>query len=216
MFFSSEAGRYTRLFPELNSLKTPEGSVKTFWWKEQASRSWGERAASLNDAVADALRSHSYWVWFISDYHGFDGDVLLNLLSRNEAMVSPVVVESRDPFLPEAWTDEAGLVPLLLDEVIGPTSMVEVRGATIDGMLVRRAVFEAMGGPWFRTSETISEDVYFCNRARDLGFQLYIDTSTRLSTVNQATVTPAHRGAKWELSVKVGDDLGFVHPLKHR
>lgn len=209
--FSSEVSRYSRMFATLNDLDTPEGSVKTFWW--------GARTQALNDAVAAALKTGSYWVWFISEDYGFDRDILTNLISRNVAVVSPVVVENYDPFLPTAWTDvdDNGVTkPLLLDQVTGPSSLIEVRGAFVSGMLVRRAVFEAMGEPWFRVTEEVSEDLYFCSRALELGFQPYIDTESRLSTLSVAAITPRHKGDRWELGVDVGDDMHFTQPLKHR
>jgi len=83
-------------------------------------------------------------------------------------------------------------------------------------MLVRRAVFEAMGAPWFRVSETVSEDRFFCSRARELGFEPLIDTESRLSTLSVSAITPRHKGDRWELGVEVGDDMHFTQPLKHR
>lgn len=215
VLFSSESGRYSSLFKNLNDLKVPDGTVKTFW-------SGDSREALLNNAVADALNGHSYWVWFISEDHAFEPDLLAKLLSREQPVVAPVVIESSTPFSAMAWTDigPKGPVPLLLNEVVGPASMIEVRGATLTGMLVRRAVFEAMGPPWFRRtqslSENVSEDTYFCERARDLGFQTYLDTASRLATLNDASVTPTHKGDRWELAVGVGDDMKFTQPLRHR
>ena len=206
--FSAEVSRYSRMFATLNDLDTPEGSVKTFWW--------GTRCQALNDAVSAALRTGSYWVWFISEDYGFDREILTRLISRNTAMVSPIAVENYEPFHPTAWTDDKGEKPLLLNQVTGPSSLIEVRGASVTGMLIRRAVFEAMGDPWFRVTETASADLLFCERARELGFQPLIDTESRLSTLSVAAITPRHKGDRWELGVDVGDDMHFTQSLKHR
>ena len=209
--FSSEVSRYSRMFATLNDLDTPEGSVKTFWW--------GARCQALNDAVDAALKTGSYWIWFINEDYGFNRDILTNLISRNVAMVSPIAVEASEPFLPTAWTalgNDGATTSLLLDQVTGPSSLIEVRGASVTGMLVRRAVFEAMGAPWFRVTEDVPEDVYFCERALELGFQPYIDTESRLSTLSVAAITPRHKGDRWELGVDVGDDMHFTQMLKHR
>lgn len=214
VLFSSESGRYSSLFKNLNDLKVPDGTVKTFWR--------GDRDVVLNNAVEDALNGHSYWIWFVSEDHAFEPDLLEKLLSRDQPIVAPVVIESATPFSAMAWTDigAKGPVPLLLNEVVGPASMVEVRGSTVTGMLVRRAVFEAMGAPWFRRTqsltENVSEDQHFCERARDLGFQTYLDTSSRLATLSGASVMPTHKGDRWELAVGVGDDMKFTQTLRHR
>lgn len=208
------SGRHSRIFQTLNDLELPDGSVKTFWGGSR-----GSRCQDLNDMVAEALRTRSYWVWFISEDYGFERNILMNLLSRNEAMVAPISVEGYDPYLPKAWNDvgdEGIITPLQLNQVVGPASLIDVRGASVTGMLVRRAVFEAMAPPWFRMTETMTEDVYFNERAREVGFQAYIDTESRLSTLSVAAMTPQHKGGRWELGVDVGDDMHFTQPLKHR
>lgn len=154
------SGRHSRIFQTLNDIELPDGSVKTFWGGSR-----GSRCQDLNDMVAEALRTRSYWVWFISEDYGFERNILMDLLSRNEAMVAPISVEGYDPYLPKAWndvSDEGIVTPLQLNQVIGPASLIDVRGASVTGMLVRRAVFEAMAPPWFRMTETMTEDVYFC------------------------------------------------------
>lgn len=212
VLFSSDTGPYSSLFKNLNDLKVPDGTVKTFWRTQ-------DRATTLNEIVEDALNGHSYWIWFISDAHAFEPDLLEKLLSREQPIVAPVVIESAS-LTPMAWTDVSpkGPVGLKLNEVVGPASLVEVRGATVTGMLVRRAVFEAMGPPWFRRTqsltENVSEDQYFCERAHELSFQTYLDTASRLATLQSATLAPAHKGDRWELAVGVGDDMKFTHPLR--
>jgi len=211
VLFSSEAGRYTSLFPRLNDLWMPDGTEKTFWWEE--------RTVALNNAVEAMLKGSSYWIWFISEAHGFDGDILGKLLSRNEAIMSPIVVENYEPFSPKAWTDidESGTVrTLTLDQVIGPASLIEVRGSSVIGTLVRRAVFEAMERPWFKVVNDVSADIYFNEKARNLGFSAFIDTTSRMSTMSAASVIPNHKGGRWELDVQVGDDISFSQPLRHR
>ena len=210
VMFSSGTGRYSRMFKTLNDLKTPDGSTKTFWS--------GNRVQDLNDIVEEALLTRSYWIWFISEEYGFEPDVLNALLSRNEAMVAPIVLEAEEPYLPTAWVDydeKKGTSPLLLNQVIGPSSLVDVRGANVTGMLVRRAVFEAMSPPWFRlVNELETEDVYFCERAREVGFNVFVDTESRLSTLQVASVMPRYAGGRWELGIDVGTDMFFTKTLK--
>lgn len=209
--FSAES-RYSQLFKDINDLKVPDGTVNIFKWGKR-------RHDVLNEVVAEALAGPAYWIWFINEEHGFKEDVLEMLLSRNEALVAPIVLDPFAPYHPRAWTDVATngtLKPFLLDQVTGPTTLTEVRGASVTGMLVRRAVFEAMGAPWFRMTEDLPEDVYFCERARELGFQVYVDTSSRLSTLSVAEITPTHKGNRWELAVDVGSDMNFSQALRHR
>jgi len=212
VIFAWDTGHYATLFRNLNDLRLPDGSKQTFWRGRH-------RHLLLNQAVEDALETQSYWVWFISEEHGFQPDVLESLISKNQAIVAPIVVGNRGPFHPTAWTNvtDGKVEPLLLNQVTGPTTLTEVRGASTDGMLVRRAVFEAMGSSWFKMAgENEPEGIHFCERAAELGFQTYIDTSTRLSTLSDAEIIPVHRGDRWELTVKVREDMSFTQQLKHR
>lgn len=205
------AGNYSKLFKDLNDVRVPEGTEKNFKWGKS-------RVESLNEIVAESLAGPAYWIWFINEEHGFDADVLEMLLSRDLPLVAPIVVDPFEPFYPRAWTDvssEGEVTPLLLNQVTGPSTLTEVRGASLTGMLVRRAVFEAMGSPWFRMNEAVSEDVFFCERAKDLGFQTYVDTSSRLSTMSVSEITPTFKGNRWELGVEVGADMEFSQALRH-
>jgi hypothetical protein len=205
--FSSESARFASLFRDLNNLEITPGTVKIF-------ESGPKRHVVLNRLVDQMLENGSYWIWFISEDHGFEPGIVQRLISLDEPMVSPVVVDDHAPFFPRAWTSKE--TPLLLNQVTGPTTLIEVEGATVTGMLVRRAVFESMVPPWFRVSDELSEDAYFCERAREMGFQIYVDTSSRLSTMSVASVSPTHKGGQWELAVDVGDDISVSLPIRHR
>jgi hypothetical protein len=75
---------------------------------------------------------------------------------------------------------------------------LEVDGAGTGCMLIRRDVFEALGHPWFRwpewideekgTLERMSDDIDFCNRARDKGFKVVAHGNVRCGHIKQCDV----------------------------
>jgi hypothetical protein len=74
---------------------------------------------------------------------------------------------------------------------------------TVDGvgagcLLVHRRVYAAMEPPWF-AFEGSGEDLYFCRKAKALGFEVHLDTSLHLGHVGARTVTrddyAAHQGS---------------------
>ncbi len=208
--YASEAGSFLSLFNNLNDLDVPEGTIKVF--------KAGNRCKALNELVQVALENDSYWVWFIAAEYGFKPNILRNLISRNEAMVAPVALQPWVPYLPQAWSDvvDGGVRPFPLDQIVGPTSLLEIRGASMNGMLVRRADFEALSYPWFTFTGDVNEDVAFCERARNTGnFKIHLDTSSRLSTFSASSITPTHKGARWEIEVGVGEDINVTIPLRH-
>jgi hypothetical protein len=168
-----------------------------------------------NDLARRALERNSYWIWFISEDYTFTPDALVSLLSREQAIVAPIVLNAKPPFYPEAHTKVAGgrNTPLLLDSVTGPGTMVEVGAVTsVRGVLIRRAVFESLDPPWFEDEDGLES---LCHRAAELGIQPYVDTSVRLGRRLIASMYPIYRAGKWELVTSIGD-AEFTLPIKHR
>lgn len=210
VIFPSESAQYSRFSEDLNSLVIPDGTVKDF--------EYGTDYAELrNKLTRRALERDSYWIWFITEGHSFEPEIIEKLLSRNQSIVSPIVLSREAPFLPESFVGLAAggeYVPLLLNEVTGPGTMVEVRAATLTGMLIRSAVLKEVRDPWFRSNEG-NDYSFFCERAREAGFQAYVDTSVRIGNRLTADMKAIHRGGKWELAARVGSDIEMTVRLKH-
>lgn len=211
VMFSSDAAHYTGFSIDLDRLELPAGTEKDF---ERGL----DRCEVMNTLVERALARGVYWVWFIDEDHSFSPAIVETLLARDEAIVSPVVLSPAPPFHPESYieTQQGAYIPLVLDDFIGPGSLIEVASVGISGMLVRRAVLESMEPPWFRRSPDGSDSLWFCMRARDLGFQPYVDTAARLGNFATASMFPAHRSGKWEIAVSVGDQVAMNMPIRSK
>jgi hypothetical protein len=75
-----------------------------------------------------------------------------------------------------------------------------------------------MPAPWFEYGFA-SEDIIFCNKARDLGFSLYCDLSVRLGHICTAVVEPALYGDEWSVGVTIGSTgqtTRVLLPIEHR
>lgn len=61
------------------------------------------------------------------------------------------------------------------------TGLQEIGSVGMGVMLIKKRVFAKLSEPWFETPWRhdkrgyIGEDVYFCNKARDAGFKIWID-----------------------------------------
>jgi hypothetical protein len=68
-------------------------------------------------------------------------------------------------------------------------------------MVVRRAVLEELDPPWFETGRVssvhVGEDVHFCDKAREAGFELYGDLDAPFGHLTVATVWPVHQPEGW-------------------
>lgn len=56
-----------------------------------------------------------------------------------------------------------------------PKSVFKVDAVGFGVIMIKREVFEKVKQPWFRISQRISEDNYFCMKAQKAGFDIYMD-----------------------------------------
>jgi hypothetical protein len=94
-----------------------------------------------------------------------------------------------DPIEPVAFMDQpvssgTGIFPIKEHG----TGLMQVDYVGAGCLLISRKVLETLQYPWFFWSrndpriplkERISEDLYFCKKAREAGFQIYLDASVR-------------------------------------
>lgn len=210
VMLASNTERYYAFTEQLESLELPEGSRKKFDYGSNG-------AQSRNDVIRYALEvAGSEWVWFIDDEHSFSPEIVNVLLSRDVPVACPIVIDRVQPFSPLAYVDVSRTgdrIPLLLDDVVGPGTMIEIEAARTIGMLIQRPVFEALGKTfWFEEDDPESE-LSFCDRARESGFPIYVDTSVRLGNHCTASMFPVHRGGKWEIGVTLENEIEVSMPI---
>lgn len=131
------------------------------------------------------------WLFMLDDDVFPPPDALMRLLSHNERIVSGLYLGRRPPHQPVAYhfhtrEDGSGYLPITAEEVTGEPKLIEVEAIGAGCLLVHRTVFEAMqeaemtpfqflcGGG--RDGRDMSEDMWFCEQARTLGFRIMLDT----------------------------------------
>ena len=113
-------------------------------------------------------------------------DALAKLLSHNKdvvAGVTPMLMNEHKVWSVSRGTDNNGGYKWvdydkLPDELF---NVCALGGTTI---LIKRKVFEAMEFPYYKTVyaspyDRLGEDIYFANKARKLGFELWVDPSVK-------------------------------------
>lgn len=131
-----------------------------------------EIAWSRNKAVRHALDGDYTHLCFLdSDMH-LPADTLDRLLGHGKPIVGASYVRRCEPYdlLGRPLTTWGG----------GP--LVEVAELPTGCLLINVAVLRRMEWPWFRFEygaeygERVSEDIWFCRKARDLGMSVWCDT----------------------------------------
>jgi GT2 family glycosyltransferase len=92
-------------------------------------------------------------------------------------------------YTPLDLTDKTGLQPVV--------------AAGAAGMLIRSEVFYEIEPPWFLHTDEQSEDLFFCAKAAEAGFPLFVDLDATLGHINPMTVVPRLYEDGWVASVVV-------------
>lgn len=69
---------------------------------------------------------------------------------------------------------------------------IEIKGGGMGCALIKTDVFRAMEFPWFKyvtysNGDVLSEDLYFCCRARMAGYRIYADNRARCGHITKST-----------------------------
>lgn len=197
---ANDAGRFSLFSACATKLRTPEGS-KLEWCIG------GDWCGARNDLVRQAIEEEHDWLWFMDDDHAFAPNLLERLLEHNVPLVMPFCLQRVYPFAPVFSAD--GHLSL---DVADYDGLVEVRSGGCAGMLIKREVLLALEEPWFEYADR-SEDVIFCEKAREAGFPLYVDFDARLGHITTAVVWPSEKDGEWVTGFTIGHELNLFAPF---
>lgn len=147
---------------------------------------WGYQVDQVRNLIAHWTIQYNYDYLFAVDSDiAFAPDTLAKMLAHNKDIVSGIYIQR----IPGTHTIEVmrknihgGVTHVNWDDIKGQ-GLVPIDGCGFGCALVKSKVFKAIPYPHFLYhsaidhSNTISEDVHFCNQARDRGFTLWADTS---------------------------------------
>lgn len=173
-----------RTFKSIYDLIVPEG------YETELQFFFGYQVDQVRNLIAHWAVNYDYLFAVDSDM-GFAPDTLLKLLSHNVDVVSGLYIQRKeDQHTLEIYDNYNRNVPY---ENIKEFPLVEVGGCGFGCVLVKSEVLRAVGYPQFvyksaiDHKDTISEDVYFCAKARERGFKIYADTTILCDHIGATT-----------------------------
>jgi hypothetical protein len=177
-------------------------------------------AGARNTLVKRMLEREDQWIWFIDDDHTFPHEIVMRLLAHNVDIVGPLVLRRQSPFWPINTDESANFMDL---RRYGPNELVKVMQIGTSGALFRRKVFEAVPEPWFEMTHDeqgrrVSEDIRFCQKAVEAGFDVHVDTSLQMSHMMTARVQAFwhEETEEWRTGITLADGytimMGVVPP----
>jgi hypothetical protein len=129
----------------------------------------------------DAMREKCTHVLFIDSDMRFPQDMIERLLQHDLDIVATNCARRRMPTGPTAQIYKENGERELVYTMPESTGLQEVGSVGMGVMLIKANVFAKLAEPWFETPWRhdkrgyIGEDVFFCKKAREAGFKIWID-----------------------------------------
>jgi hypothetical protein len=174
-----------------------------------------DRILGRNKLAKIAQEQGAEWLLFLDDDHVFPPDLLLRLLAHEEMIVGSLYLQRMLPFAPVCFaekTEDERYIPIDLTS-LPEEGLVEVCAIGTGGMLIRSEVFRALEYPWFEHGRA-SEDLIFCDRAREAGFPIYCDLGSRLGHMTPTAIWPSWVDQEWVVGFSVADNFSLYVPIE--
>lgn len=216
---TAELPRYYEYYDSLERLILPPGT-------EVLAIHSSSPAKNKNIAIKQALDDGQYTHLFITDDdHVYPSDTIQRLLARNVDIVSGVYCMKMSPFPMIAFNkpNEKGQSSFIDFNKFSGDECVEVSRVpggcllvTTNALIKMKKHLEWNFAPefwqkWFTLGQiepdNWCDDLWFCDRARNAGFKIYLDTSVRIGHITKCVLTPEYADGKW--SIKFGINEGI-------
>jgi hypothetical protein len=167
------------------------------------------------------MRPDDAYFLLIPDDHLFEPDILYRLLAHNLDIVAPLCCLRRLPYAPALFhTTPEGYRGMTWPELEGHTGLYAPDTMGGPFALIHRRVLDALGPPWFRSQPNDPnpcEDLYFFQRARQLGYQPYCDLDLPIGHILPAAVYPQRmQSGDYAVRVWSHQDLALLPPSATR
>lgn len=162
-------------YKSIYDLKIPDGYSTDFQYF------YGYQIDQIRNLIANWGQRYDYTLWVDSDII-LPSNTLTKLLAHEKDIISGLYSRKIDSNL-ELYEDfEGGQVTINPDKIVS-TGLRKVSGCGFGCVLTSNKVLNHIQYPHFyyksalTMEETVSEDLYFCNKAKEHGYAIYADTS---------------------------------------
>ncbi len=209
---AQETARYSYFASSLTGTDVPAGSAIRWQFGHDI-------PANVNGLVRALLDSELEWLWLLGDDHTWSPNLLMKLLGHDKDIVAPLGLQRAAPYRTTALVpspdDPRGHTRLDLN--LHPFGgLVEVVAIGSGGMLIKREVFETMEEPWFEAGkidgEHLTEDIYWCDKARQLGYRIHCDLDAHIGHICTSVIWPVHEPDGWTFGFSMTGGFQITMP----
>ena len=158
-----------------------------------------------------------YLLWLDSDMR-FPKETIGHLILRDKPIVAANYSTRRMPVKPVAMRDAAGKIDRVFTAP-GSEGLEAVDYVGMGVMMVKREVFEKLDAPWFAIpystvgNHYIGEDVYFCRKAKEAGFEVLVDHDLSQHVKHIGTFEYSHEGA-WAMKEQTDGGTNVIQRIE--
>lgn len=187
---STLSSEFFTSFMSAINLMPEEGSVDINYQKYQIT------AKARNRIVKGMLEADHTHLFFMDSDMKFPENALSRLLEHDKDIVGGVYTVKTPPFNTTIFKESED-EPWKSYKPTIDDNLIEVQGIGTGCLLIKRKVFEELDFPWFwyerppnGDDDMMSEDIYFCMKAREKGFKIYADAKMFCGHIGQCMMTP--------------------------
>jgi glycosyltransferase involved in cell wall biosynthesis len=160
-------------------------------------------AAGRNILIRQAKEKGVDYIFFIDDDVILPPDVVERLLSHDKDIVTGLYLHRPFPHRPILFdrVGESGRVgyKLLTDDV--PEGLIKIKNCGLGCVMIKMSVFDKLKEPYITLGqldpENWCDDIKFFNDCRDVGFDIWCDTSVKCGHLVSMAITPFKQNGKW-------------------
>ena len=128
-----------------------------------------------NDIVQAFLKSDCDELLFLDSDQTFPTNLYHRLKAHDSSIVSGFTWKKRYPFEPSIFKRNPDGSYIVWPNV-ELNKVYEADGVGMFCCLIKKKVFEVVPYPWFKSEPNLGEDFYFCQKAKEKGFKIIVDT----------------------------------------
>lgn len=155
-------------------------------------------AKQRNIGVQGFLKTDFTHLFFVDSDMVLPKDALTKLLSTDKDIITSLYFQKKEPFFPVIGKRSEDLLEWIVN--YPQNSIIEVEYCGMGCCLIKRNVLETMLPKlenigeipqFFSYANNLSEDIFFCDKARENGFKIFCDTSVKCGHLKQSVITEA-------------------------
>lgn len=142
---------------------------------------YGYQVDQIRNLIAEWGKNYSYLFCVDSDIV-LPNDALIKLINADKDVISGVYVQRNDKQIVELYEDTAqGQINIPTNKM--EQGLMKISACGFGCVLIKQKVLSTLQYPHFKYKSalnhknTVSEDVYFCNKAKENGFEIWADTT---------------------------------------